>query len=138
MKMFFRVLPNGSLIPHDEETRLYVSRRKAGQILSGEFKQERNYENHKRFFSFLDTTFGMQDHFDQPEAYRYWITMKAGWFDTIVAPNGSTIFKAKSIDFSSMDEFEFKELFSAVVDVFLKELGRGLTEDDLMQAIAYG
>mgnify|MGYP001826945646 CR=1 FL=1 len=138
MKAFFRVLPNGSLIPNDEETRLYISRRKPGDVLGGNFTQSRNYENHKRFFSFLETTFAMQEHFDQSEAYRYWLTMKAGWFDTIVAPNGNTIFKAKSIDFASMDEFEFKGLFSAVIDVFLKELGNGLTENELMKAISYG
>lgn len=137
MKLFLRVSENG-LVPHDDESAKYIKRRKIGSILSGDFIQERNYKNHQRFFSFIDDTFDMQEHFEQKEAYRYWITMKAGWFDTIVAPNGTTIFKAKSINFSKMDEFEFKELFSAVIDVFLKELGHGLSEDELMQALSYG
>lgn len=137
MKAFFKVLPNGSLSPCDEDTKKYISRRKPGQIMSADIRMARNYGNHQRFFAFLNTTFGMQDHFEQLEAYRYWITMKSGWFVTIVAPNGNTMFKAKSIDFSSMDEDEFKKLFSAAIDVFLNEFGNGLTEDDILQAISF-
>ena len=137
MKAFFRILPNKSLIPHDDDTKKYIDRRSVGQILVAEVKMARNYENHKRFFAFITQTFGMQDHFTELEAYRYWLTMKCGFFETIVAPNGVAMFKPKSISFESMEEDEFIELFSAAIDVFLDSFGNGLTESDVLQAISF-
>lgn len=137
MKAFFRVLPNRSLIPHDDETKKYIDRREVGQIISADIKMARNYENHKRFFAFITQTFGMQDHFTELEAYRYWLTMKCGFFDTVIAPNGVAMFKPKSISFESMDEDEFGRLFSEAIDVFLESFGNGLTEQDVLQAISF-
>ncbi|MDH5183645.1 MAG: DUF1367 family protein [Gammaproteobacteria bacterium] len=134
MRAFFEVTAEG-LIPKDEETRLYIGRRKAGQVLSADIKMARNYENHKRFFKFVDDTFDIQRHFEEKEAYRYWLTMKAGWFDPIVTPNGTTIFKARSIAFDEMEEEEFRKLFSRVIDVFLHEFE--LTENEINQVISY-
>jgi len=137
VKAFFRVLPNRSLIPHDNETKEYIGRREVGQIISADIKMARNYGNHRRYFSFINATFGMQDHFEEIEAYRYWLTMKCGFFDTIIAPNGTTMFKPKSIAFDSMDEDEFKRVFSESINVFLKYFGGDLTENDVLQAISY-
>ena len=137
MKAFFRVSSDWELIPHNPDTQKYIANRKAGDIISAEIKISRNYENHKRFFSFLNATFDMQDHFDTLEHYRRWLTMKCGYYSTIVTPKGGTIFVADSISFDNMPEDEFKKLFSTAIDVFLKELGKGLTEHQVMQAINY-
>ena len=137
MKAFFEVDQDYSLIPKDEDTRKYILNRKVGQVISADIKMSRNYDNHKRFFSFINTTFHMQEHFTEQEAYRYWLTMKCGYFDTIVAPNGTTMFKARSISFDAMEEDEFRKLFSTAIDVFLRELGKGLTDQEVMQAIEY-
>ena len=122
----------------DEDTRIYINRREPGTVISADIKQARNYEQHKRFFSFLETTFDMQDHFTEPEAYRKWITMKSGYFDTIVTPKGDTLFVAQSISFEAMDEDIFKKLFDTAIDVFIRELGKGLTDQELLRAIDYG
>jgi hypothetical protein len=137
MKMYLRVTPDYGLIPIDAEGIKYVFNRKIGSELSCEVKIVRNYENLQRFFVLINTTFDMQDHFDEKEAYRYWLIMKAGYFDTIIAPNGNTIYKAKSLAFENMDEHEFREVFSAVIDVFLKQFGKGQTENDILQVIGF-
>lgn len=137
MKTHLKVTDDYGLIPVDDEGIKYLYNRKPGDVLSCEIKQTRNYENHKRFFKFLQVTFDMQDHFENLEYYRHWLTMKAGYFDTIVAPNGKTIFKAHSLAFDMMDEDEFKKVFSNSIDVFLKEFGNGLTEDALMEIISF-
>ena len=102
MIAFFTVDSDFSLIPKGADTMKYVLNRKAGDVIRADIKISRNYENHKRFFSFLSATYDMQEHFEQPEAYRKWLTMKAGYFDTIVAPNGNTIFMPQSIAFDAM------------------------------------
>ena len=137
MKAFFKVSGDLELIPNDPETQKYMLNRKEGEVIVAEIKRARNYENHKRFFSFLDLTFDMQEHFDTPEAYRRWLTMKCGYFSTIVAPNGNTIFVPDSIAFENMPEDEFRNLFSTAIDVFLKELGKGLSRQEFMKVVDY-
>jgi len=137
VKGFFQIDDSFALVAHDEPTRKYILRRRPQQIITADIKQTRSYPQLKRFMSFVNCTFDMQDHFDTVEAYRYWLTMKAGYFDTIVAPNGNVMFKARSISFEEMEEQEFVKMFSAAINVFLKELGKGLTEKQVMTAIDY-
>ena len=138
MKLFFKLSEDLELIPNNQETLNWMANRKAGEVVSADVKQVRNYENLKRFFSFVNITYDMQDHFEVKEAYRRWLTMKAGYFTTIVTPKGEAIFTADSISFENMEEDEFRKLFSTVIDVFLRELGNGVSEADLMKVINYG
>lgn len=125
------------LTPIDDDGIKYVYNRKPGDILSCEIKIARSYPQLKRFMTFIQVCFDMQEHFEQKEAFRYWLTMKAGYFDTIVAPNGKTIFKAHSLAFDNMDEDVFLKVFSDCIDVFLKEFGNGLTEEALLEIVGF-
>jgi len=138
MKAFFILSSDLELIPHNQQTLNWMAKRKSGEVISAEIKQVRNYENLKRFFSFVKKTFDMQDHFTEKEAYRRWLTMKAGYFSTLVTPKGDTLFIADSVSFEKMKEDEFNKMFSTVIDVFLRELGKGISEADLMKVINYG
>lgn len=129
--------PSGALVPVDEDSEKPISRIGDGEVIHVSFKKSRNYGNHKRFFIFINATYDMQEHFETKKNYRNWMTMKAGWYETCVAPNGNVMFLPKSISFDEMDEDEFKELFSSCVDVFLKELGKGITENQLLQVINF-
>jgi len=102
-----------------------------------EYSLKRNPANHRRFFSFIKMTFDMQEFFDDMDIYRRWLTMKAGYYQTVVTPKGETIFLPDSIAFHKMPEEEFKKLFSKCIDVFLRELGSGQTEHNLMQIVGY-
>ncbi len=126
-----------SLLPSDVIAEKYINQLNPNQIVKIKISVPRNYENHKRFFSFLNTTFEMQSHFETPEHYRRWLVMKAGYYSTCVAPNGNTMFFADSISFDKMDETTFRELFSECINIFLKNLGKDMTKDDLMKVIAY-
>jgi hypothetical protein len=139
MKMFMKVTPDYGLIPvqSDDKAIKYIYNRKVGQVLSCEVKQVRSYENLQRFMVFINMTFDMQEFFDEKEVYRYYLTMKAGFFDTIVTPAGKTIFKTKSLAFENMPEEEFREVFSSCIDVFLKDFGNGQTEEDILNVIGF-
>ena len=140
MRMHLKVTDDYGLVPvpSDVAAVKYIYNRKVGDILSADVKICRSYPQLQRFMKFIAITFDMQEHFDSKPAYRYWLTMKAGYFDTIVAPNGNTMFKAKSIAFAEMEEDEFREVFSSCIDVFLKEFGQGQTEDDILQVVGFG
>ena len=137
MEAFLFKTQNGWLVPADDEDRDKLSKVKPGSIIKIKFGVPRNYKFHQKFFAFVKATFDMQEFFDSMEAYRKWLTMKAGWYDTIQTPKGKTIFHAKSISFDAMEEDEFEKLFSACIDVFLRELGNGITEDELRRVIDF-
>ncbi len=79
----------------------------------------------------------MQEFFDSKEAYRRWLTMKCGYFSSIVCPSGSTVFVADSISFAKMSQEDFEELYSTAIDVFIRELGEKLTRDDIDKVLTY-
>lgn len=85
-----------------------------GEILEFEVKKARNPMFHRKFFALLKLGFEAQNSFTAPEWWREWITMKAGFFESCKAPNGETMYRAKSIRFDKMDDFEFSELYRAV------------------------
>lgn len=105
-----------------------------GQPFIIQVHMDRNAENHKRFFAFLNTAFAMQDFFDNKEVFRKYIQMKAGHFETMVTPRGDTLFIPKSIQWSKLKEPKFRVLFKACIDAFLKYYSemssREMTEDE--------
>ncbi len=124
--------------PVTEDSRKSINRVSDGEVIHVQFRKYRNYENHKRFFAFVRATFDMQEHFEEPEHYRRWLIMKAGYYSTCVAPNGNTMFFADSISFETLDDEEkFKKLFSACIDVFLREFGNGMTENELLRVVDF-
>jgi len=121
----------------NDETADYIDRLKDGQDIAAEIKKARNPSQHNRYFSFLKTTFKMQEHFEIFEHYRKWMIMKSGYYTTIIAPNGNIVFVADSISFENMDEDVFMQLFSSSIDVFLRDLGKGMSENDLLKVLDY-
>lgn len=112
-----------------------LRRVKLGGLVRVQAKFPRNYENHKRYFAFIDAIFAMQDHFADPEIMRKWLEMRAGHFDTIVQPNGNTLFIPKSIAFDKMPENEFRALFDKCISVAVEQLE--LDENAIMQALEF-
>ena len=51
------------------------------------------------------------------DAYRAWVTIEAGHFDTIQLPDGTLRKHPRSISFASMKETEFQQLYRAALDV---------------------
>lgn len=128
----------GVLAPADEQAEETIKAMKFGQVVKVNYSFPRNYENHKRFFAFIKTTFEMQDWFDNIHHYRKWIVMKSGSYTTIVAPNGYTIFDADSIAFHKMNEAEFRQMFSDCIDAFLSAWGDRISRDELERVVDFG
>ena len=128
---------HGMLAPADENAEEIISKLRHGQAIRVKYSLPRNYENHKRFFAFVKTTFEIQDHFDNIKHYRKWIVMKSGHYSIIVAPNGYQIFDADSIAFDKMDEATFQKVFSDCIDVFLSVWGGRITRDELLRVVEF-
>ena len=96
------------------------------------FKQVRNYEFHKKFMALINMAFENQEKFNNVTHYRKYLTCKAGFYTAYETDKG-TFIEADSISFASMDEIQFAELYSKMLDVIIKELG--ITGEEVAQNI---
>ncbi|MBD2779886.1 DUF1367 family protein [Xenorhabdus szentirmaii] len=51
------------------------------------------------------------------DAFRSWVTVESGHYDTYEMPNGSLYREPRSISFARMDELEFQALYKATLNV---------------------
>lgn len=63
------------------------------------------------------------------------LTIKAGFYEIVGKIDGSVKLEAKSLSFSSMEEDEFKKVYSALIDVALQVLPYTMTGQELDRAV---
>jgi len=132
MKIYLVKRNDGIFIPAYNSDHENVKKIHAGEMLSCEITRPRNIEFHKKFFALLNMGFSNQEHYDNFEDFRAIMTMKAGFFHTIITDKGM-VYVPKSISFSAMDELEFHELYDKMINVLIKELK--ITEEVLLEEI---
>ena len=140
MKALFRKRLQG-IFPDNEEGLKLLTKMPQGALCKVEYIKARNYENHKRFFKFIETAFDMQEVYEDPEQLRKAIQMVAGHYEEliIIGKDGepSVHYIPKSIAFDEMDEGEFQELFKKCVNGFLSRYGKGMTEAEFMRILEF-
>ena len=130
---FFCTKVDGVLIGADAESAEKLANLGLDTVVKCSCKRNRNYENHKRYFKFIEIAFEMQNHFEDIEHFRKWLVMKAGYYETIVAPNGNIIFLPQSIAFEKIEEEDFKILFKKCIGTMIKEFSLTLTYDQFWE-----
>jgi len=105
-----------------------------GEIAQAEMSIPRNYKFHKKFFGLLDVGFeawepnrvrksykgrAMEKNREQ---FREDVTILAGFYEQTFDLKGRMVIRAQSISFAKMDDAEFEGLYSAVIDVLLREV----------------
>ena len=87
-----------------------------------EIKNPRNVGFHRKFFALLNI--GHENtQLDMPmDAYRRYITIKAGYYNAYQTPKG-LYYDAKSISFASMTQDEFEDVYSRVLDKIIEDIG---------------
>jgi len=111
-----------NLIPANDESFKLFNSIDLGQEISFEYKErkQRNYANHKRFFSMLNGVVQNSDNYKSIDNLLDVIKLKSGHFTTIVTHKGETVYIPKSINFTTMNEDKFKEFFSKAIDICLE------------------
>jgi hypothetical protein len=113
---FYAQIISGKILPEHDSDYEQFKKLRSGVTYRFEIVKERNYEFHKKFFALLNLAFLNQETFDSFDDFRSWAIMKAGYYKRIKTP-GDDLFLPESISFSSMDELEFQELYSKIMDV---------------------
>lgn len=121
--------PGGLLLPAFDTEAERLERFKTGFIYPVEIKQSRNPGFHGKAFSFLQFCF---DHWaaDKTDArfktssaqfdtFRKNLTVLAGYRETTFTIDGRLRVEPKSLSFASMDQTEFQECYSAMINAAL-------------------
>ena len=126
MKLYVKNTLSGlvPLYPNDLEEK---KRLKLNETYQVEIKRPRNVQFHRLFFALVNL--GHENtQLEMPfEAYRKYVTMKAGFFHVYHTPKGE-FYDAQSIAFSAMDDDQFSEVYSRVLDVIIEDIGAGKEE----------
>lgn len=85
-----------------------------------EYKKKRNYKFHKKFFALVNMVFQNQERYTNIGHLRRDLTIEAGYYDVTHNLQGVEILEPKSISFASMDDIQFSEFYSSVIDVIVK------------------
>jgi len=115
----------------DEEAMQVMKRWKVGEVLRCKVTKPRDYTNHKKYFALLNMVFENQERYTNFPMFRKAVELAAGHVDEIITLDGEVHFEIRSIDYSTLDEFEFDNLFGRVMRVCVENFLEGVDERDL-------
>ena len=127
---------DGALYPVGEYSIEELAHLKNGTEYVIDIKMNRNPKFHRKAFALLNVIYSNQDGFESFELFRAWITMKAGYVVSGVAPNGTTLFIPRSLAFEKMAQDIFEKWYQNVITVAVKEYGH--EENTLYQIMEFG
>jgi len=125
----------GGIYPANDEAKDVFAKWPKDQTLLVDVKIPRNAQFHRKFFALLNLTLDNQNTYTSLEELRTAVTLDAGFYDVVTLINGAVHLKPKSIKFAAMNEEEFSQLYSAVIDSCLKLLP-GTTSEEIEREIA--
>ena len=110
---------------------------KNGNAYKFEVKQIRNIDFHRKFFALISCTWDcisdeQREFFKSKEGLRKTLQISAGHCEKVYSySNGEFQDIPKSISFSSMDNFQFSELYNSIKNVIFEYVLNGkITEED--------
>ncbi|MFA5772743.1 MAG: DUF1367 family protein [Thermoplasmata archaeon] len=130
MKLLLRNTEQGLLPEYpsdlDEKKKL-----KLGVLYSVEIRRERNPLFHRKFMALCKLGCENSKNVEMPfDAYRKYVTMKAGYFKTYKTPKGVMV-EPESIAFANMDEDKFNEVYNKVLNIIVEDIQA--TKEDIEQ-----
>ena len=136
MPEFFMIKELGQkLVPDDDHARSYLKRIKAGEPVLVVVRKPRNVKFHRKFFALLNVAFENQDRYDDFEAFRKEVTMRAGQWEEHKHVTGTVSYTAKSIAFHNMDDLAFGELYQKAITAIIEHFMPGMDPDELSRAV---
>ena len=95
---------------------------KPGTEYQCEIKRPRNYKFHKKFFALINMVYENQEVYNNADDLRHDLIVSAGYYRKTINMQGNEVKRVNSVSFAKMDETEFSELYSRVIDEIVKWL----------------
>lgn len=137
--------PGGLLLPAFDTEAERLERFKSGFIFPVEIKQTRNPGFHGKVFSFLQFCF---EHWsaDQTDArfktsaaqfdtFRKNLTVLAGYRDITFTIDGRTRVEPKSLSFANMEQGEFEECYSALINAAIQHIFGNTSDQKILDKL---
>lgn len=145
MELYLRKGTGGTLLPDSQADLDKLKGFGHGEVIKAVVTRPRNYQFHKKFMKLIEYAYNC---WDQPETenkhgpvrkslttFRKDLTILAGFYEQVMRLDGSVRIEAKSISFARMEQHEFDQLYSAVIDVILKHVLTTHTREDVVQGV---
>lgn len=133
------------LVPADTAASEWLQRVGVGKPVNATVRQPRNGKFHRKFFAMLDVAYSNHEWPDietkwgrvrtSSEMFRKYVIVKAGHYEPDLTPHGEIRVQPKSISWANMDEAQFSQLYSDVLDVILMEFLTNWTSGDMDHAV---
>ncbi len=146
MEIELKLHSGGKLETINEDGEKFFRASKVGKVFKCKISEIRNYKYHQKLITlfsmmhdilpapadveFMDRTITPEHTFDNTRRY---LTVKAGYYSVNGYPDGSVRVEAKSISFANMDQDEFENLYSSVINACLKVLPETWDEENLRE-----
>lgn len=133
------------LVPADTRAAEWFGKVRMGQPVTASVRLPRNGKFHRKFFAMLDVAYSNHDWPEietkfgrvrtSPEMFRRYVIVKAGHYEADMTPHGEIRVVPKSISWAKMDDAEFSQLYSDVLDVILAEFLTNWSDGDMERAV---
>lgn len=133
------------LIPTDAPSKEWMEKLKFGTVVTADYKVIRGQGFHRKFFAMLNTAYQSRDwpEIDTKygkarcsfEMFRKYVIVRSGHYEADLTPQGEVRVIPKSMSWGSMDNEEFAQLYSDVLDVILGEFLDNWTVGDMDNAV---
>lgn len=133
----FRKHMDGSYMPSNEKAVEFDEKVKAGQEVFMDARRSRSVRYHNRIFSILHSFYdhtAASDQFPSFDAFREYLTIKSGFYESIVWPDGTLHLRALSWNFA-MPQDEFDTLRNAIATLIAQDILNDTDPDWIIEEI---
>jgi len=120
MEIFLVKTQSGALAPFDDADAQRMAKIKTNEVVRAEITKPRNLLFHKKFMALVRLVFENQERYNSIEDLLVEFKLKVGHYKEHITTDGKIVYVPKSISFSQMDEYEFKEFYNKALNVLGK------------------
>lgn len=118
--------------PFDDEAIRASRRWKPGEIAMLDLVKPRIYKNLKRYRALAKLIYENSEKFESDDQVLQYLKIRAGHSTMIlVESTGEMISVANSIDYDTLDEVEFQEVWRRIIDIVCLEVIPGISETEI-------
>lgn len=116
----------------DDDSKTLARKYVVGQTYRATIVKPRELVALRRYWGLVTLILDNSEQFTSKDQIHSYLKLRAGHCTTIVSKTTGEVFLVpNSIDFDSLDELQFQEVWSKVVDVVVQEILPGVTKADL-------